>query len=76
MTTEDCNAKHEVEFKAKTGMTVDDWLLNKYKTITPFELITAYEVATKDEETLVKDLQDLGLNNDVINAFVGICFCF
>lgn len=76
MTTEDWNAKHEVKFKAKNGMTVDDWLLNKYKTITPFELITAYEVATKDEETLVKDLQDLGLSKDVINALLEYVFVF
>lgn len=76
MTTEEWNAKHQVKFNAKTGMTVDAWLLNKYKTITPFELITAYEVAAKDEETLVKDLQDLGLNNDVINALLEYVFVF
>ncbi|MFJ5771691.1 DnaD domain protein [Psychrobacillus sp. NPDC093180] len=57
-------------------MTVDEWLLNKYKTITPFELISAYDVATKDEETLVIDLQDLGLNNEVINALLEYVFVF
>ncbi|WP_342601087.1 DnaD domain protein [Psychrobacillus sp. FSL H8-0483] len=74
MTIDELNAKHEVKFKEKTGMTVDEWLLNKYKTITPFELIKAYYFATKDEETLVKDLQDLGLNNGVINALLEYIF--
>ncbi|WP_185907935.1 DnaD domain protein [Psychrobacillus soli] len=74
MTTDELNAKHEIQFNNKTGMTIDEWLLNKYKTITPFELMKAYEVVAKDEETLVKDLHDLGLHNEVINALLEYVF--
>ena len=76
MTSEEWNAIHERKFKAKTGMTLEEWLLYKYTTVTPFEVIAAYEVATRDNEALVKDLQDLGFNHDVMNALLEYIFVF
>lgn len=76
MTLDEWHAKHEVKFKEKTGMTPDEWVLNRYKTITPLDLINEYGVASKVDETLVKDLKDLGLNNDVINVLLEYVFIF
>lgn len=42
-------------------MTPDEWVLNRYKTIKPIDLINEYDVASKADETLVEDLHALGL---------------
>lgn len=76
MTIDNWQAKHETKFKEKTGMTPDEWVLNRYKTITPIELINEYEVASKADVTLVENLQDMGLNNDVINVLLEYVFIF
>ncbi|WP_419962268.1 DnaD domain protein [Psychrobacillus sp. BM2] len=76
MTIDERNAKHEAKFKEKTGMTPDEWVLNRYKNITPIDLINEYDVASKADETLIEDLQDLGLNNEVINVLLEYVFIF
>ena len=76
MTIEEWNAKLQVKFKDKTGMTPDEWVLNRYKTITPIDLINEYDVASKADETLVEDLYALGLKNDVINVLLEYVLIF
>lgn len=76
MTIAEWNAKHEVKFKDKTGMTPDEWVLNRYKTIKPIDLINEYDVASKADETLVEDLHALGLKNDVINVLLEYVLIF
>jgi hypothetical protein len=39
MTIQEWNAKQEEEFKAKTGITYDEWYVNQVKTTTPIEFI-------------------------------------
>ncbi|MFJ7667593.1 DnaD domain protein [Lysinibacillus sp. NPDC097195] len=64
MTIEEWN---EQQFEAKTGMTPDEWYMNKAKTTSPFDLIKErYSVVTDDDVKLIKDLQVLGLKDDVI----------
>lgn len=64
MTIEEWN---EQQFKAKTGMTPDEWYINEAKSTTPFNFIKErYGTVTEDEIKLVKDLQLMGLKDDVI----------
>lgn len=64
MTIEEWN---EQQFKAKTGMTPDEWYINEAKSTTPFNFIKErYGTVTKDDIKLVKDLQLMGLIDDVI----------
>lgn len=64
MTIEEWN---EQQFEAKTGMTPDEWYINKAKTTTPFNFIKErYSTVTDEDVKLVKDLQVLGLKDDVI----------
>jgi len=64
MTIEEWN---EQQFKAKTGMTPDEWYINEAKSTTPFNFIKErYGTVTEDDIKLVKDLQLMGLKDDVI----------
>ena len=61
----------EQQFKAKTGMTHDEWYINKAKSTTPFDFIKErYDTVTEDDMNLVKEMQVLGLTNDVINVLL------
>ncbi|WP_043933865.1 DnaD domain protein [Bacillus sp. EB01] len=67
MTIQEWNAKREEEFKAKTGMTVDEWYVNQVKTTTPFEFLKDPKGTIAEEDVnLIKDLQELGLKDEVI----------
>ncbi|WP_409368465.1 hypothetical protein [Lysinibacillus sp. 38-6] len=58
---------NEQQFAAKTGMTPDEWYINKAKTTTPFDFIKErYSTVTDYDKKLIKDLQILGLKDDVI----------
>ncbi|NHM34047.1 DnaD domain protein [Neobacillus terrae] len=58
---------NEQQFKAKTGMTSDEWYINEAKSTTPYGFIKErYGTVTEDDIKLVKDLQLLGLKDDVI----------
>lgn len=58
---------NEQQFKAKTGMTPDEWYINEAKSTTPYDFIKErYGTVTEDDIKLVKDLQLLGLKDDVI----------
>lgn len=71
MIIDEWNAKVEEEFKAKTGMTPDEWVINRYKTLAPVDLIKEhYEVISKADVMLVKDLQGIGFNDGVINVLL------
>ncbi|KQU19208.1 hypothetical protein ASG65_24780 [Bacillus sp. Leaf13] len=67
MTIQEWNAKQEEEFKAKTGMTYDEWYVNQVKTTTPIEFIKEPKgTITEEDVKLIKDLQELGLKDEVI----------
>ncbi|WP_078410724.1 replication initiation and membrane attachment family protein [Priestia abyssalis] len=71
MTISEWNAKLEEEFKTKTGMTPDEWVINRYKNLTPVDLLKEHnDVVSEDDVTLVKDLQGIGLNDGVINVLL------
>ncbi|MEO2076007.1 MAG: hypothetical protein ABGX20_11625 [Bacillus sp. (in: firmicutes)] len=64
MTIEEWN---EQQFKAKTGMTPDEWYIKEAKSITPYDFIKErYGTVTEDDVKLVKDLQLLGLKDEVL----------
>ncbi|WP_189655365.1 DnaD domain protein [Bacillus sp. HNG] len=64
MTIEEWN---EQQFKVKTGMTPDEWYIKEAKSTTPYDFIKErYGTVTEDDVKLVKDLQLLGLKDEVI----------
>jgi len=71
ITSEEWRAKQEKKFEAKTGMTYDEWYINKVKSLTPIDTLKdRFGDVSEDDITLVKDLQSLGLNDDVINVLL------
>ncbi|MFJ7942037.1 DnaD domain protein [Peribacillus sp. NPDC096622] len=67
MTIQEWNAKQEEEFKDKTGMTYDEWYVNQVKTTTPIDFIKEPKgTITEEDVKLIKDLQELGLKDEVI----------
>lgn len=67
MTLKEIKASEEKEFKAKTGMTYDDWYVNEVKTTTPIEMLKDPNGTIEEEDiNLIRDLEVLGLNNEVI----------
>lgn len=62
---------NEQQFKAKTGMTTEEWYIKKITSTTPFDFIKElYDTVTEDDIKLVKDLQLLGLKDGVINVLL------
>lgn len=71
MTIQEHSAKQEEEFKAKTGMTYDEWYINRVKTMTPVEFLKEPNgTVTEEDVKLIKDLQVLGLKDEVINVLL------
>ncbi|MEK5147953.1 DnaD domain protein [Psychrobacillus sp. FSL K6-4615] len=71
MTIQEWNAEQEEEFKAKTGMTYDEWYVNQIKTTIPIEFLKEPNgTITEDDVKMVKDLQVLGLKDEVINVLL------
>jgi replication initiation and membrane attachment protein DnaB len=74
MTIEEWN---EQQFKAKIGMTPDEWYIKQVKSTTPFDFIKErYGTVTEDDIKLVKDLQLLGLKDGVINVLLDYVAIF
>lgn len=71
MTIEEWNAKLEEKLRAKSGMTSDEWYINRIKSLSPIDFIKERnDIVTPNDVKLVKDLQDLGLNDGVINVLL------
>ncbi|UED78770.1 DnaD domain protein [Lysinibacillus sp. CD3-6] len=71
ITIEEWEAKGEEEFKAKMGMSSDEWYIKQVKSLTPIEYLKHKGVVvSKDDVDLVMDLQELGLNDGVINVLL------
>jgi replication initiation and membrane attachment protein DnaB len=71
MTIQEHYAKQEEEFKAKTGMSYDEWYINRVKTMTPVEFLKEPKgTVTEEDVKLIKDLQVLGLKDEVINVLL------
>lgn len=63
---------HEQQFKAKTGMTTNDWYIEQVKSSLPNDYFKVQKgTITEEDVKLVKDLQELGLNDEVINVLLG-----
>ncbi|MFJ5790284.1 DnaD domain protein [Lysinibacillus sp. NPDC093197] len=71
ITIEEWNAKGEERFKAKTGMSYEEWYIKKILSSTPIDYLKNLNgVVSQDDIELVKDLQELGLNDGVINVLL------
>ncbi|MGE7839268.1 hypothetical protein ACQKNX_00620 [Lysinibacillus sp. NPDC093712] len=71
ITLEEWKAKGEERFKAKTGMSYDEWYIKKVRSSTPIDYLKNLNgVGSQDDVELVKDLQELGLNDGVINVLL------
>ncbi|ALC85086.1 hypothetical protein AM499_04065 [Bacillus sp. FJAT-22090] len=63
---------HEEQFKAKMGMTTNDWYIKQVKSSSPIDYFKIQNsTITEEDVKLVKDLQELGLNDDVINVLLS-----
>ena len=63
---------HEEQFKAKMGMTTNDWYIKQVKSSSPIDYFKVQNSTfTEEDVKLVKDLQELGLNDDVINVLLS-----
>ncbi|MEA0553217.1 hypothetical protein U1P98_22250 [Lysinibacillus irui] len=70
MTIVEWQAKEEM-FKAKTGMSSDEWYRQQVNSSTPIDyLIKSNGGVSQDDIELVRDLQELGLNDSVINVLL------
>ncbi|MFP9130494.1 DnaD domain protein [Niallia sp. BSM11] len=77
MTLKEIKAREEKEFKAKTGMTYDEWYVNEVKMTTPIEMLKDSNGTIKEEDlNLIKDLEALGLNNEVIIVLLQYVMAF
>lgn len=71
MTIEEWQAKEVEMFKAKTGMSSDEWYRQQVNSSTPIDyLIKSNGGVSQDDIELVRDLQELGLNDSVINVLL------
>ena len=67
ITIEEWQAKKEEQFKAKTGMSYEEWYIKQVNSLTPMDYLKNRNGAvSEDDVKLVKDLQELGLNDGVI----------
>ncbi|MEG0385263.1 MAG: hypothetical protein RR642_10960 [Solibacillus sp.] len=71
ITIEEWEAEEEERFKAKTGMSYDEWYIKQVKNSTPIDYLKPRNGAvSQDDVELVRNLQDLGLNDGVINVLL------
>lgn len=71
MTIEEWKAKEEEMFKAKTGMSSDEWYRQQVNSSTPIDYLKKSNGGvSQDDIELVRDIQELGLNDSVINVLV------
>lgn len=71
ITIEEWKSKGEERFKAKTGMSYEEWYIKKVISSTPIDYLKNLNGSVShDDIELVKDLQELGLNDGVINILL------
>jgi replication initiation and membrane attachment protein DnaB len=62
---------HEEQFIMKTGMTTDEWYIQQVKSKSPIDFFKERNGnVTEDEVKLISELQEIGLNNDVIHVLL------
>ncbi|MFB5087747.1 DnaD domain protein [Psychrobacillus sp. PGGUH221] len=63
---------HEEQFKTKMGMTSSDRYIEQVKSSSPIDYFKLQNgTITEEDVKLVKDLKELGLNDDVINVLLS-----
>ena len=63
--------KRKARFKAETGMSYDEWYIKQVISSTPIDYLKNLNgPVSQDDIELVKDLQELGLNDGVINVLL------
>ncbi|MFJ7838938.1 MULTISPECIES: DnaD domain protein [Lysinibacillus] len=71
ITIEEWKSKAEERFKAETGMSYEEWYIKKVISSTPIDYLKNLNGSvSQDDIELVKDLQELGLNDGVINVLL------
>ena len=71
MTIEEWDAKKEEKFKDETGMSGEEWYIKKVNSSTPIDYLkNRNDSVSEDDVELVKDLQELGLSDGVINVLL------
>lgn len=71
ITIEEWKSKGEARFKAETGMSYDEWYIKQVISSTPIDYLkNLNRSVSHDDIELVKDLQELGLNDGVINILL------
>jgi len=71
ITIEEWEAKGEERFKEKTGMSSEEWYVNKVNSSTPIDYLKHLNgVVSQADIDLIKDLQELGLKDGVINVLL------
>lgn len=69
ITIEEWKSKGEERFKVETGMSYEEWYIKKVISSTPIDYLKNLNGSvSQDDIKLVKDLQELGLNDGVINV--------
>jgi len=71
-TIEEWQEINKQNFKAKTGVTPEEWYLKKVESSTPLDYLhESMGAITTNDIKLVKELQDLGLIDGVINVLLN-----
>mgnify|MGYP003419773517 FL=1 len=71
MTIEKWIAKEREKFAAKTGMSPDEWYIKQINSLAPIDFLKKHTGAVSEKDIkLVKELQQLGLNDGVINVLL------
>lgn len=69
ITIEEWTKEGEEKIKARTEMSSEEWYIKKVNSSTPIDYLKILNGAiSKDDVELVRDLQELGLNDGVINV--------
>ena len=71
MTIEEWILKEREKFVAQTGMSPDEWYIKQINSLAPIDFLEKHNGAvSKKDIKLVKELQQLGLNDGVINVLL------
>ncbi|RDU38095.1 hypothetical protein DRW41_00530 [Neobacillus piezotolerans] len=71
ITIEEWAAKRVEKIKGKTGINPEEWYIKRVTYTIPIDFLKEiHGVVTKEDLKLIKELQALGLNDDVINVLL------
>ncbi|OCA84010.1 hypothetical protein A8F94_14835 [Bacillus sp. FJAT-27225] len=71
ITIEEWTAKQLEKIKEETGINPEEWYINRVTSTTSFDFLKEIQgVVTNEDVKLIKELQALGLNDDVINVLL------